>query len=284
MKDKKGKKFMGYITKESVQRRVEQHYNTAVSLGYEVFGCFAQGSMNYGDELFDKDSDVDTKCLVIPSFYDISLNKKPVSLTHEMENGEHLDIKDIRLYLQLFKKQNINIVEILFTEFYKINPKYIDIMEKLWKNRELIARYDETRALNCMVGMIYEKQKALCHPYPSLIEKIERYGFDGKQLSHSMRLLDFMKSYCLGIKYQYCLEPADGELLMMIKRNLIPATVDEAKQKMEETVEEALKVRETYLEEHPNLKVKTEVDKLLEEVAVEAMYKSVAEEFNSLMK
>lgn len=273
---------MTYTTKESVQRRVEQHYDKAVSLGYEIFGCFAQGSMNYGDELFDEDSDVDTKCLVIPSFVEICLNKKPVSFTHNMENGEHLDIKDIRLYLQLFKKQNVNIVEILFTQFYKINPKYEPIMKKLWDNRELIARYVEARALNCMVGMIYEKQKALCHPYPTLIEKIEKYGYDGKQLSHAMRILDLMKSYCLGIKYQYCLEPTDGELLMMIKRNLIPATVDEAKLKMEETIEESLEVRESYVKALPNLSVKTEVDNLLEEIAVEVMYKSVIE--NSIVQ
>ena len=40
-----------------------------------------------------------------------------------------MDIKDIRLYFDNFKKQNINFVEILFTDFYLVNPKYKD----LWK-------------------------------------------------------------------------------------------------------------------------------------------------------
>ena len=269
---------MDYITKNYIHRRVAEHYAEAERLGYEVFGCFAQGSMNYGDKLFDEESDVDTKCLIIPSFRDICLNRKAVSTTHEMENGELLDLKDIRLYLQLFKKQNINIIEILFTPYYKINPKYMNLVYELVLHREKIARYDIPRALNCMVGMIYEKQKGLCHPYPTIKEKIEKYGYDGKQLSHALRVLNLMLNYCRGQSYAECLVPTNGEYLRRVKRNL-EFTADEAVEKMNETVKIAVDLRDSFLsaagtEFTPNKKIET----LLEEIQTEAIRIAIREE------
>ena len=122
-----------------------------------------QGSWNYNEKLCDEESDVDTKCLVLPTFEDFCLGKKLVSTTHVMENEEHCDVKDLRLYMNCFKKQNVNFVEILFTEFYVLNPKYEKLFKPMFENREEVARYDEKAALNCMVGMAYEKEKALEH-------------------------------------------------------------------------------------------------------------------------
>ena len=166
---------MKYNSKEEVQKRVQEHYDWAVGAGYEVVGVFLQGSWNYNEKLCDDESDVDTKCLVLPTFEDFCLGKKLVSTTHVMENEEHCDVKDLRLYMNCFKKQNVNFVEILFTEFYVLNPKYEKLFKPMFENREEVARYDEKAALNCMVGMAYEKEKALEHPYPATKDKIEKY-------------------------------------------------------------------------------------------------------------
>ena len=40
-----------------------------------------------------------------------------------------------------------------------------------------------------------EKRKALCHPYPNTMDKIEKYGYDGKQLHHCARLNEFLERY-----------------------------------------------------------------------------------------
>ena len=64
-----------------------------------------QGSQNYG--LDYEGSDIDTKCVVLPTLDDIIENRKPISTTHVMENEEHCDIKDIRLMFDCYKKQNI---------------------------------------------------------------------------------------------------------------------------------------------------------------------------------
>lgn len=263
---------MTYNTPIDVYERLKEHYNEAQKLGYEVISCFLQGSYNYeknfGDITDDK-SDVDSKCLVLPSFKDFCLGRKPVSFTHEMENGEHLDIKDFRLYLNMFKKQNINAVEILFTYYYVWNPKYINVCYRMFSNRERIARYDVKAALNCMVGMAFEKQKALCHPYPTLKEKIEKYGFDGKQLSHVYRLNEFMDKYITDESYEKCLKTDMGEFLRQLKRNEI-FSLELAKTNMDRLTQEMKQKKDLYLETH-EVKKDEYVDKLFEELAVEAM-------------
>ena len=163
----------------------------------EMFVLVLQGSQNYGLDIYTDEykSDIDTKVIVIPSLEDVVMNKKPISTTHVLPNNEHLDIKDIRLYFDNFKKQNINFIEILFSPYYIVNPKYRDLWEELIIDRELIAHYNTNQALRCMSGMSMEKRKALCHPYPSLIDKIEKYGYDGKQLHHIIRMCDFIYAY-----------------------------------------------------------------------------------------
>lgn len=263
---------MTYKTPKDVYERLKEHYNEAQKLGYEVIGCFLQGSYNYeknfGDITDDK-SDVDSKCLVLPSFEDFCLGRKPVSFTHEMKNGEHLDIKDFRLYLNMFKKQNINAVEILFTCYYVWNPKYIDVCYRMFSNRERIARYDVKAALNCMVGMAFEKQKALCHPYPSTVETIQKYGFSGKQLSHTYRLNEFMDKYITDESYEKCLKTNMGEFLRQLKRNEI-FSLELAKTNMDRLTQEMKQKKDLYLETH-EVKKDEYVDKLFEELAVEAM-------------
>ena len=109
--EKDNKKYI----EEGLKRHLDE-FNKYYS-NLELFGIFIQGSQNYRLDIYTDDykSDIDTKAIVIPSLEDIVMNKKPISTTHILPNNEHLDIKDIRLYFEAFKKQNINFVEILFT-------------------------------------------------------------------------------------------------------------------------------------------------------------------------
>ena len=130
-----------YISKGLI-RHIEEFKKQYPNL--EMFVLVLQGSQNYGLDLYTDDykSDIDTKCIVIPSLEDVVMNKKSISTTHICPNNEHIDIKDIRLYFDNFKKQNINFVEILFSNYYIINPKYQDLWDELIKNRENIAHYN----------------------------------------------------------------------------------------------------------------------------------------------
>jgi hypothetical protein len=268
---------VGYKTKEDVMKRVQEHYDAAVSMyGDKVLGVFLQGSWNYGLDFCDENSDVDTKCIVLPSFEDVCLNKKLVSCTHVLENGEHLDAKDLRLYMDCFRKQNVNFVEILFTDYKVVNSKYEKQWAKLVEAREQIGRYDIKRALSCMTGMCFEKDKALTHPYPTLVEKIEKYGYDGKQLSHCWRIYYFMKMYLMGQPYESCLRlimyPAERLILQKIKRNqLEEVDVEWAKKKSKWLCEMSKTLKDNWIEKHPDYQPDKEVDKLFNDVVVECM-------------
>ena len=172
-----------------------------------LFYLAIQGSQNYDLDIYTDEykSDVDTKAIVIPSLEEIVMNKKPISTTHVLPNNEHLDIKDIRLMFDNFKKQNINFLEILFSKYWIAGDGFDDLVYELRKNKEIIAHYNTNQALRCMAGMSMEKKKALTHPYPTIIDKIEKYGYDGKQLHHIIRMNNFIFGYGEGKTFEECL-------------------------------------------------------------------------------
>ena len=191
---------------EKIMQRVQEHYDYLQSLGYEVVCVCLQGSQNYGlDEYSDKYmSDIDTKAIVLPLLDDFIAAAPPVSTVVIMDNNEHAEVKDIRIMFDMFKKVNISYIELLFTEFKIINPEWAEFIEPLFANRELISKYNRNQFLRCIAGMAMEKRKALCHPYPNLIEKIEKYGYDGKQLHHCVRLYNFIERFVNGESLDTC--------------------------------------------------------------------------------
>ena len=98
---------MNFHSDEWIMEQLNRHYQEALTLFPEdrIVGVFLQGSQNYG--LDYEGSDIDTKCIVLPTLEDLIFNRKPVSTTHVLPNEEHLDLKDVRLYFQTFRKQNI---------------------------------------------------------------------------------------------------------------------------------------------------------------------------------
>ena len=196
------------IRHDKIMKRVQEHYDEALQYFPEeqIVGVFLQGSQNY--ELDYEGSDVDTKLIVVPSFKDICLNKKPISTTHIRANDEHTDWKDVRLYMETFRKQNLNFLEILFTDFYIINPMYKEEWDRLVAAREFIARMNVHRAVKSMKGIAMEKFHAMEHRYPAKIDIIERYGYDGKQVSHLIRVYDYLRRYIAGESYEDCLRPS----------------------------------------------------------------------------
>lgn len=200
--------------------RVEEHYKEALEhFSYDqIVGCFLQGSQNYQLDL--PSSDVDTKLIVVPKFRDIALNSKPVSTTHIRANEEHIDFKDIRLYMETFRKQNLNFLEILFTPYSLVNCEYEQQWDRLEIARERIARMNPWRAVKSMKGIALEKFHAMEHRYPSKIELIDKYGYDFKQLHHLVRVDNYLTRYINGDKYEDCLIPTEEmkKFLLDIKR------------------------------------------------------------------
>ena len=80
---------------KTILERVQEHYEEAKTIFPEdrIVGIFLQGSQNYGLEL--PTSDVDTKLIVVPTFEDIALNKKPVSTTYVRANDEEVSAQKL---------------------------------------------------------------------------------------------------------------------------------------------------------------------------------------------
>lgn len=200
---------------EFIMKKLKEHYNCMLELypADRIVGVFLQGSQNYNMD--DADSDVDTKCLIVPSLDEIVLATQPVSTTHCIVDGklvyteeekmgaEHCDAKDIRLYWKTLLKANINFVEILFTDFSIVNPMYKDLWDKVLSMREAIARVNPLAAIKAMMGMVSEKYFALTHRYPSRVEWLDKFGYDPKQLHHLVRIYNFMHAYFHGKMFSY---------------------------------------------------------------------------------
>lgn len=229
---------------ERVMKRVIEHYDYLQEKGYEIVFLALQGSQNYGLDVYDEDymSDVDTKAVVLPSFEDFVYNRQPVSETLVLENNEHIDVKDVRVMFETYKKQNVNFIETLFTEFKIVNEKYKDLAQLLFDNAEEIAHINTNQALRCMAGMSMEKLKALEHPYPTIKDKIDKYGYDPKQLHHILRMNDFIRKYVRGIPYKQCLIPDESTFLITVKKGTIPLNV--ARKLAEETDYETKQIKD----------------------------------------
>lgn len=173
---------------------------------YNIIYIGLYGAQNYN--LQREGSDYDYKAVVVPSLDDIVYNRKPVSTTEELPFGQ-VDVKDIRLMVDQWKKGASNFLELLFTKWYWINPDY-PLMKNFRRFAENIAHANEPSAARAMLGMIEEKNHALCHPYPVQKEEIEKHGYAAKQLSHTARLFDMLKNY-QNMPYKELLNPYDAE-------------------------------------------------------------------------
>ena len=218
---------------ELIMKKLKEHYNCMLELypADRIVGVFLQGSQNYFMD--DENSDVDTKCLIVPSLDEIVLASQPVSTTHCIVDGklvyteeekmgaEHCDAKDIRLYWKTLLKANINFVEILFTDHSLVNGMYGDLWDEILDIREDVARVNPLAAIKAMMGMVSEKYFALTHRYPSRVEWLDKFGYDPKQLHHLIRICKFAHAYLLAPETFSYRDLVRGEHLLPATREFI---------------------------------------------------------------
>lgn len=230
---------------------IKHHFNELKRLRpeYEVIMVACQGSQNYNLDLDNDDyhSDIDTVAMIVPSYDDFMNNDKLISETIILDNNEHIDVKDIRLLFELFKKQNIKYLEILFTKYKIINKHYRSIIENLINERENIAHYDIDKLIRVTFGMQQEKYKAMEHPYEGLKDKIEKYGYDPKQLHHILRLHFFLIGYCMLESFEKGLDVNN------YKEDIIKLLIDTKMGKF--SLEEARKLSKEYIKKLSDLRM-----------------------------
>lgn len=212
------------MNKDKIVSRLQEHLSEAM-VNENISDWFviaSNGSMNYG--LDNEDSDIDSKLLTVPSLKKLIENKRD-NTTHIMsDNGEHVEVKDVAIYMNTILKQNINFVETLFAKAVIVNPRYQNDWEMLYENRELIARYDTKRAVKCMYGMMVQKRKAMETWTEARAKSFHEFGYDTKSLHHLVRLHYFLQHYIVdGWSYEDCLtkrDDAEYNLLMDTKSGI----------------------------------------------------------------
>ena len=244
---------------------------TRVNENHTLIYIGLYGSQNYG--LATEESDVDTKAIILPSVSDIALGKKMVSHTLSFDDGAQCDVKDVRYMIHNFLKQNINFLEILFTEHYYFNAKYYNFVNFLRENAERIAHYNPVACIRAMYGMAIEKYKALEKITPASQLKIEKWGYDPKQLLHIVRLREFMEDYLKGKTFAQCLDCGHKEYLMKIKRG------DFELASARTIAETELKVMELLVDKHEIIPGDTLIENELNDALVE-LFKSHFKEGN----
>ena len=179
---------------------IDRNYNDVVNEFGEnfVIGTFLYGSQNYN--LATQTSDVDTRTLIIPNLKSIASSSKEVAIEKCLSDGSHSNIEDIRHFARALRKQNICFLEILFTDYFKINPVYKYIWDKLLDYREEIARMNPGNFVRAITGMSVQQHDKVLGS--SLTNKL---GYNGKALAMLLRLEYMLEKYIAGLPFKDCL-------------------------------------------------------------------------------
>lgn len=217
--------------------------------GYTVAFIGIYGSQNYGLDVNTDEyqSDIDMKAVVVPTLDNLIRNSKPVSTVVDTEWGQ-CDIKDIRVFFETLMKANPAYVEVLYTDHLYVNPKFEEEVNQILSLKDELMEALAPQFMKAMYGMLCEKAKAMCHPYPSILHKIEKYGYDGKQLSHAYRLLVMMDDYFNKKKpLKECFYPSGHTRGIIIDMKLNKMPLEIAKERIEVFLEDGKAERDKYL-------------------------------------
>lgn len=205
------------------KQKVLDELNLAES---QILGIFLYGSQNY--ELDTENSDVDTIAIVLPTEYDLYFSKLITKELH-LDNGEHCVVKDIREIFKEFKKQNVNFLEIIFTQYNWLNELYEEkwhMFTSVWGNS--IAHYDMNRAVKSICGQAKH----------TLRQALKEEEVDGKKMANALKMFFYLDKYIKGYYFSDCIVPTslEKENIMAFKLGKVQVT--------KENVEHLIKIFE----------------------------------------
>lgn len=207
---------------DNIMATLQEYYGYMYSIyGNSLMGVFLYGSQNYGIQT--SNSDIDAKAIIIPSLINIAALKKPISKEYHY-NDAHIEVKDIRLMIEMFYKQNMNFLEILFTDYYLINPEYKTDWETILSYRDKLAYFDERQTF------ISASHQAL--------HTIRQDRLTGKQIANAWRMSDFLEKYQRRFDYKECMEVSSWkkrEILDYKKTDIIFSKNEEIVQSLDDS-------------------------------------------------
>ena len=149
--------------------------------------------------------DVDTKAIYVPNITEAICEKdrlvKTIFITTDTSlQDEHCEVMDIRHMVANYRKQNINFVETLFTDYCWVNPKYKDLWDKYFiSQREAIARYNVYQGISSAVGQV--------------VHTLKQDPTNGKKIANGYRFKYFVEKYVDAfVPYNDCITIPNGSL------------------------------------------------------------------------
>lgn len=184
------------INKE-IKAKVDAHAEYCDSIkGYKRIATFLVGDYNYGLEL--PSSEINTYSIFVPTFNTLIFEKERLSRTHTFPDGSIAYIKDVRSYFDAgLKRQDIRVIETLFSVYANIPEEYQDWVCKLKSLRECIARYNPRRMVKSCLDLIDEYNE----------DVLFGEDYDCDKLCNMMRLGYFVTLYTQGKDCNECLRP-----------------------------------------------------------------------------
>lgn len=237
-----------------IMDRVKLHYEKAIEhYGKEnILGVFLYGSQNYECDL--KNSDVDTKCILVPDLYHLAI--KPYEIKHlhiPREDGdvEVCECMPIQHMVANWKKQNPNFLEVLWTKYRIINQDYWYMWEEFVRMREGIAHYDMNKGLKSIAGQA--------------LHTLHENPFNGKKQGNAVRLQYLLNAYKQGCLYEDCLRPSD-EICATVKRLKAGSSILGAA-----AVDELLEFFDDIVKNKTDYPIHTELDERLNNLILETI-------------
>lgn len=170
----------------NIYKRLGLHYDTVCEeYGEEnVMGVFLYGSQNYGISI--PSSDVDTKAILIPNISKICTQEKWES-KELLVGEEHCEVKDLREMRNMWFKQNMNFLEILFTKYCIVNDRYREDWKNIKQYSEEISKVDLSKMYKSVMGQITGTLRS---------------GISTKKVANALRLLRAIDIIGQGGKYE----------------------------------------------------------------------------------
>ena len=177
---------------------------------YEVVAVFPYGSMNYNCD--DEGSDTDIFAIIIPDidYYVFGQSdKRPYKGTLQISNGE-IKLVPINNYVYKLLDMDLQSIEVLFSKWNLINPKYYVEMSTLLSRKQEYAHYNEPKYLYNILGAIQTTRNHVlgkCDLYePNSI-------MQDKQMYQVYRLTIMGRRYCDCYNFEDVILPWIGKQL-----------------------------------------------------------------------
>jgi hypothetical protein len=145
---------------------------------------------------------------------------------------------------------------------------YAEQWQRLVTKREEIARMNVHRAVKSMKGIALEKFHAMEHRYPTKADIIDKFGYDGKQVSHLIRVDDYLERYINGESYLSCLHPTESKREKIMDYKLLDRIdLETARVEAQEYLDHAVVIADAFCEDK-----KDEEDAVMRELLEDVSY------------